>query len=140
MYNALLNLNFSSHTKVIAFVPDLAVLTKGNNPSEAEPFANSDLAKIEKWAKDKEMQFKETKSKAMMITRKRNIDSINIYINNRRLETVKEVKYLGIYFDNRLTFNKHINYLPGNSTKLIHMLGSCAKLHWGLGNKELKTI
>jgi hypothetical protein len=63
MYNALLNLNFSSHTKVIAFVDDLAVLTKGITPSEAEAFANSDLAKIEKWAKDK-MQFNETKSKA----------------------------------------------------------------------------
>jgi hypothetical protein len=36
MYNALLNLNFSSHTKVIAFADDLAVLTKGKTPSEAE--------------------------------------------------------------------------------------------------------
>jgi hypothetical protein len=47
MYNALLNLNFSSHTKVIAFADDLAVLTKGKKLSEAEAFANSDLAKIE---------------------------------------------------------------------------------------------
>jgi hypothetical protein len=45
MYNALLNLNFSSHTKVIVFAYDLAVLTKGKTPSEAEAFANSDLAK-----------------------------------------------------------------------------------------------
>ena len=40
MYNALLTLNFSSHTKVIAFADDLAVLTKGNALSEAEAFAN----------------------------------------------------------------------------------------------------
>jgi len=87
MYDALLN--FSSHTKVIAFADDLAVLTKGKTPSEAEAFANSDLAKIEKWAKDNKMQFNESKSKAMLITRKRNTESINIYINNRRLEIVK---------------------------------------------------
>jgi hypothetical protein len=31
MYNALLNLNMSSHTKVIAFADDLAVLTRGKN-------------------------------------------------------------------------------------------------------------
>ncbi len=136
----LLKLNFSRHTKVIAFADDLAVLTKGNNPSEAEAFANSDLAKIEKWTNDNKMQFNETKSKAMMITRKRNIDNINIYINNRRLETVKEMKYLGIYFDNRLTFNKHIKYFAETSTKLIHMLGRSAKLHWDLGYKALKTI
>jgi hypothetical protein len=140
LYDALLNLNFSTHTKVIAFADDLAVLTKGKTPSEAEAFANSDLAKIEKWARDNKMQFNESKSKAMLITRKRNTESINIYINNRRLEIVKEIKYLGIYFDNRLTFNTNINYLAENSTKLIHMLGRSAKLQWDLGNKALKTI
>ena len=72
MYNALLNLNSSSHTKVIAFADDLGVLTKGKTPFEAEAFINSDLAKIEKWAKDNKMHFNEIKSKAMLITRKRN--------------------------------------------------------------------
>ena len=86
------------------------------------------------------MQFDENKSKAMSITRIRNIESINIYINNRRLEIVKEMKYLGIYFDNRLTFNTNVKYLAENYTKLIHMLGRSAKLQWGLGNKALKTI
>jgi hypothetical protein len=57
MYNALLNLDFSSHTKVIAFADDLAIMTKGNNPPEAEVFANSDLAKIEKWTNENKMQF-----------------------------------------------------------------------------------
>ena len=126
------------HTKVIAFADDLAVLTKGKTPSEAEAFVNSDLAKIEKWVKDNKMQFNETKSKAMLITRKRSIESINIYINNRGVEMVKEMKYLGIHFDNRLTFNRHIKHLAENSSKLIHMLGRSAKLQWGLGNKALK--
>jgi hypothetical protein len=32
--------------KAIAFADDLAIMTKGNNPSESEMFANSDLAQI----------------------------------------------------------------------------------------------
>jgi len=63
-----------------------------------------------------------------------------MYLNNRRLEVVKEIKYLGIYFDSRLTFDNHVRYIAENSTKLIHMLGRSAKLHWGLGHKSLKTI
>jgi len=70
----------------------------------------------------------------------RNNENINIYLNNRRLEVVKEMKYLGIYFDSRLTFDKHIKYIAENSTKLIHMLGRSAKLQWGLGHKSLKAI
>jgi hypothetical protein len=60
------------------------------------------------------MQFNENKSKVMLITRKRNIQSINVYINNKRLEMVKEMKYLGIYFDRLLTFGTHIKYLTEN--------------------------
>jgi hypothetical protein len=140
MYDVLLNFNFSSYTKVIAFADDLAVLTKGKTPPEAEAFANSDLAKIKKWAKYNKLQSNESKSKAMLITRKRNTESINMYINNRRLEIVKEMKYLEIYFDNRLTFNTHMKYLAEKSTKLIHMLARSTTLQWGLRNKELKTI
>ena len=140
MYNALLNLGFSSHTKVIAFADDLAIMTKGNTPSEAEVFANSDLAKIEKWAKDYKILFNATKSKSMLITRKRNNENMNIYLKNIRLEVVKELKYLGIYFDSRLILDKQIKYIAKNSTKLVYMLRKLAKLQWSLGHKSLKTI
>jgi hypothetical protein len=140
MYNALLNLDFSCHTKVIAFADDLVIMTKGNNPPEAEVFANSDLANIEKWAIENKMQFNDTKSKVMLITRKRNKENINIYLNNRRLDVVNYLKYLGTYFDSRLTFDKHTRYIADNSSKLIHMLGRSAKLQWGLGHKSHRTI
>jgi hypothetical protein len=48
MYNALLNLDFSGHTKVIAFADDLVIMMQGKTPSEAVVYANSDLARIGK--------------------------------------------------------------------------------------------
>ena len=48
LYNAFLNLEFSSHTKATAFADDLAILTYGETTSEAEAYTNSDLAKIER--------------------------------------------------------------------------------------------
>jgi hypothetical protein len=92
LYNTVLNLEFSSHTKVIAFADDLVILTQGQTPIEVEVYANSDLARIEKWANDNKLQFNESKSKTMLITRKRSNDLINIYLNNRRLEQVTEMK------------------------------------------------
>jgi len=110
------------------------------NATEAEAYANSDLARIEKWAKENKLTFNETKYKAMMITRHRSNDTINVYFNNRRLEQVTEMKCLGIYFDRRLTFDKHIENIVEISTTMTHMLGKSAKLHWGLGHKCLKII
>ena len=44
------------------------------------------------------MEFNEQKSKAMLITRKKrpNKTNISIYLNNKQLEEVDEIKYLGI--------------------------------------------
>jgi hypothetical protein len=47
------------------------ILTYGNTHHEAEAYANADVARIENWAKENKMQFNESKSKAMIITRKR---------------------------------------------------------------------
>jgi ribonuclease HI len=142
LFNTLLNLEFTTHTTAIAFADDLAILTYGETNAEAEAYTNSELAKIENWAKQNKMIFNEHKSKTMLISRKRksNRESINIYLNNRRLEQVKETKYLGIYFDDRLKFNTHIENTIDKSRKMIYMLGKTAKLNWGLGHKSLKTI
>ena len=123
LYNTLLNLKFTSHTKTIAFADDLAILTHGKTLSEAEVYAHSDLSKIENWAREYKMQFNESKNKAMLITRKRSCHGISINLNNRRLQQVTEMKYLGIYFDNRLTFYKHIEHI----TLKIYDVGIHAK-------------
>ena len=130
LYNALLNLDFSRHTKVIAFADDLAIISEGQRPTETEAYANSELAGIENLAKENKWRFNETKSKATLLSTYRINDTINVYLNNRRLDQVTEMKYLGIYFDRRLTFDKHIENIAEKSTTMTHMLGKSAKFHW----------
>ena len=74
LYNALLNMKFSRHTKLTAFMDDHSTLTYGKTLSEAEAFANSAVATIENWAWENKMKFNESKSKAMIIARKRRRD------------------------------------------------------------------
>jgi hypothetical protein len=76
------------------------------------------------------MQFNQSKSKAMLITRKRRQDDINILLNNRRLVQVKEIKYLGLHFDRKLTFDSHIDHITEKSRKLVYTLSKTAKLSW----------
>jgi hypothetical protein len=75
----------------------------------------------------------------MLIARKRFRENINIYLNNR-LEQVEKIKYLGIYFDNKINFHKYIGNITEKTRKIIHMIGKTAKLNWGLGHKVLKII
>jgi hypothetical protein len=86
------------------------------------------------------MKFNEHKSKTMVTARKRNRQDINIYLKKRRLVQVKEMKYLGIHFDKKLNFHKHILQITEKTRKMIYMLGKTAKLNWDLGHKSPKTI
>lgn len=142
LYNSLLNLDFTQRTEVIAFADDLLIMTKGKSILDVENFANQDLTKIESWAKANKIKFNESKSKVLVITRKKkpNNEMINIYLNNKSLEQVEILKYLGIYIDNKLKFDYHIDKVHDKALRLIHTLSKSAKLTWGLGNKALETI
>jgi hypothetical protein len=53
---------------------------------------------------------------------------------------VKEMKFLEIYLDSRLTFDNHIKYIAENFTKLVYVLGKSAQLQWVLDHKSHKII
>ena len=53
---------------------------------------------------------------------------------------MNHIRYLGIIFDNKLTFREHINYIEEKCTKIIFSLARSAKITWGLKHKALRTI
>jgi ribonuclease HI len=78
----------------------------------------------------------------MLMTRRKRKENkeVKIYLNNRPLLQVNNMKYLGIIFDHKLTYKEHINYTPEKCTKLIFSLSKSAKLKWGLQHAALKSI
>jgi len=52
-------MDFTHHTRAIAFADDLLVLTRGGSALEAEKNANQDLKKIKNRVRDNKMQFNE---------------------------------------------------------------------------------
>lgn len=54
-----------------AFADDLIVLSKGSSHIEAQNYANSDINKIETWARNNKVEFNENKSKVLLITKKK---------------------------------------------------------------------
>jgi len=112
LYNSLLNLDLTSHSKAIAFADDLMILIRGDTVIEAENYMNFEVRKILEWAINNKLKFNENKSKVMLMScrRRREKKEIEIYVNNKILKQFNSLKYLGIVFDSKLTFRDHINY------------------------------
>ena len=140
-YNSLLNLHYGKRTKAIAFADDLLIAVRTENVQEAENFANIEMNKIN-WAKENKITFNEKNSKVILATRRkrREITEVNIYLNSKPLQQVKNIRYLEITVDNKLSFREHIISTTNKCTTLIHTLAKSAKLNWGLKQEALNTI
>jgi len=99
------------------------------------------LEEIENWDRENKMHFNENKSKVLLVTTKTLGDNrtLNIYLNNKRLEQISEIKYSGIYFDSRFSFDRHVDCITGKFT-IINTLAKSAKLKWGTWHRALKVI
>ena len=65
------------------------------------------------------------KSQYMIVSNKRNISPITVKINNIPLVNCESYKYLGIHFDQKLSWNTHISNI---STKIAKACGMLTKL------------
>ncbi len=55
------------------------------------------------------------------------LPDINLTLFGEEIETVHQVKYLGVILDSNLTCNDHIEYLDKNSTQKLGILGKVRK-------------
>jgi hypothetical protein len=80
-------------------------------------------------------------NKTMVISRRKRKENkdIFVYMNNKPLEQVQKIKYLGIIFDSKLNVRKHIIYISSKCTKLILALSKSAKQCWRLSHEALYT-
>ena len=142
LYNSLLKLELTSNSKIIAFADDLIILTGEGSVVEAENYMNLEMRKFLEWVRNNKLKFNGNKSKVMLMSRRRRMErkEIEIYLNNKTLKQVNSIKYLGVIFDNKITFRGHTNYREEKCTKLIFSLSKSAKITWGLRHEALKTI
>jgi len=96
-------------------------MIKAESIREAENIANVELSKIAAWAKENKIRFNEQKEKTMIMTRRKRKErnELEMYLKNKPLLQVHSLKYLGIIFDNKVTFREHINCMAKTCTKLI---------------------
>ena len=93
-FNSLLGMQFMARTKVVAYVDDLLIATRGDSVRAVENYANVELSKIEGWSRRNKIKFNDKKSKVMLVTRRKQKEDKNItlYLHSKPLEQVRQMK------------------------------------------------
>ena len=93
-----------------------------NNRSSVVNSLNRDLIRIQKWADKWKVIFEPTKCHAMIISRKRTPFHCNLFYDGKAIPLEKEIKILGVTFDSKLTWNKHLSNVSGRAGQKLGAL------------------
>ena len=117
-------INSSKLFKFTLFADDTSLYYSCKSTNNLENIINGELAKISDWLSANRLSLNVAKSKLLYFTNKnRNaLKDIEIKINGELLKEVDSAKYLGVYMDNKLSWNVHINNIKLRLSKGISML------------------
>ena len=80
---------------------------------------NIELSLVSKWLRANKLTLNTSKTKYMVFGSRQwllNLEPYTLKINGENLEMVSEFKYLGVYLNESLSFDKHVDDLYGKTS------------------------
>ena len=121
------------------FADDTSLLIKGKSLKQLKKHLNIDLKKLCKWLIANKISLNKEKTELIIFrnSRKKIDYKLKIKINGRKLYPSDNVKYLGIFLDSHLNWNKHCDYL---ATKLSRANGLLSKIRHYVARETIRKI
>jgi ribonuclease HI len=125
----------------LQFADDFNCYVSGKDlPSLLEKIKLS-LGFLNSWISKNGLILAPEKSKIMIFTRKRNVlYPTNIKFENFTINFTNNIKFLGIYFDSKLSWHLQVAHIVTKSNKSYNLLKSTAGISWGSHPKTLKLL
>jgi len=128
------------HTSL--FADDSAIWKSGANLERIINSLKPQVKEIAEWCDTWGFTLNEKKTTAVIFSKNSQIRNSNvpILINGKTIATAKSIKFLGLTFDQQLTWNEHINNVIIKSKSKINLLRSISGSRWGANKKTLIKI
>ena len=113
----------SNGLSTFMFADDTSMLGHDKNINSLQSCINENLQMVSEWLQVNKLSLNISKSHFMLFTRKRtDVHDINIEINNITISRVKNVKFLGVILDEKMSWKDHINYISKKISKCIAIM------------------
>ena len=114
------------------YVDDFLICYRGKNMNVIERQLQLNLNKLHQWTLHNGFKFSQSKTVCMHFCQLRTLhNEPDLYIGNTAIKVVKETKFLGLIFDNKLNFKPHIKMIKEKCLKALNSLKVVSRLSWG---------
>lgn len=98
------------------------------------------LNSVEIWSHKWGLEFSSSKTKAIIFTHRHCTNVAPLTFQGKEIEYVQKIKFLGMYFDRKLTWSYHIKYVADKCQRDLQLLRVVAGSNWGANFSTLKML
>lgn len=123
----------------LLFADDLVIWAASGSPLNLENVLNQALEKVVEWANCNQMVISEEKTVFSLFTLSTKPPVLTIKLKNTVLSHVDHPRYLGITFDRKLNFGKHLEETANKANNRSRLLKRLTATTWGATQDVLTT-
>ena len=132
--------HLKASTNASLYVDDFQICFRSKQVGTIERHLQQCLNNLQQWADQNGFRFSTTKTVCVHFCKKHCTHSANLFLNDHPIPVVKETKFLGMIFDQGLTFKSHIEYLKKKCQKALNLLRVVSSMDWGADRKVLLRL
>lgn len=131
--------NVSTIAKLILFADDTNLFFSHKNSAHLFNVINEEIIKFSGWLNANKLSLNLDKTKFMIFRPRQKVQQVDfkVFINNKEINQVKEIVFLGIVLDEHLSWKSHISYV---SCKISKSVGIIRKSSFYLLKSSLLTL
>jgi ribonuclease HI len=141
VFNEILN-HIDEPIKYCAYADDLVIFSKGKTTKEIEARLQTTFDRINLNMKQRGLIISKDKTKSMLFStkHKRNIEEPKIKLDRQVLESVKKFTFLGVTFDTKLNWTKHIENTTAKTKQNLRVIRMLSNTTYGSDRKTLLKL
>ena len=143
LFNIMVNEVFrrvSPDIEVSLYADDGALWRRGRNINFIVSKIQQAIEAVVGWAGDWGFRFSVAKTYCEFFTKRTVADNVKLYMYGEPLERVEVARYLGLWFDRRLTWKAHIDKLETKCKRVLNVMRCLTGMEWGASRSSLMTL
>lgn len=140
LYTHDVDLVLPREARLIQYADDSVVATTCRNYTSARNILQDSCNSLVAYFRRLGLNISATKTELMIFTWKHNVPNISLSLNGSEICCSSSFKYLGVYFDPKLTWKIHTEHLIKKCSRRVNFMRSVAGTWWGADPGDLLTI
>lgn len=140
MYNGVLTLKLPTGVQIVGFADDITLLVIGPSLELVEILAEEAVELLEKWMTEKKLTIARQKTELLLISNCKKAQRAQVTFGECTITSRRELKYLGVKIDDRLSFNSHVDYACEKTAKTINALSKIMSNSSGISSGRRRLL